>query len=471
MVCNIKDRAGSRYCCILEPRMVSPSPTLKFLAYLRDYEKELIALFGRVDPMHFQAPCFGSPIDWTRIQVSEGEIETIKKLLCIIGHAHPQLEYTPLIPAIVAILTKYMGPSDVLACMASMIEGHAIPASKRADWAYFPLHRRDYLVFERVFEDLLRTFVPKVSKHLSKLQLQEKDYAPAWDKVLSELFISFLPWQLVVRIFDSYLVEGYKILLRYAIAHVIIRQSRLLTCSRGEVFDHVLGQPVAYDELLVDMYYRTAMTVKFERSLIQRYRNRRRKHSIGDFDSEDKLLVFHRPLPHLIRPSSFLKDEHWVQIWSWIPPRYRLLNLDLAFSTVEHGRHLLNIFDRCQGAEPLLMAIETISGKVIGAYLSKALTTAHGHRFYGTGESFLFSLTKGSARKYEWDIKSGSMAFICATESFLALGTGVDFGLWIDKYLMQVTSSPSVTFANPPLVSKGNPEDLRIHCLEVFRFL
>lgn len=424
-----------------------------------------------MDPVHFQAPCFGSPINWSRIQLSEEEIETVKKLLCIIGHAHPQLEYTPLIPAIVTILTKYMGPSDVLACMASMIEGHAIPASKREDWAYFPLHRRDYLVFERVFEDLLQTFVPKVSRHLSKLQLQEKDFAPAWEKVLSELFISFLPWQLVVRIFDSYLVEGYKILLRYAIAHVIIRQARLLACSRGEVFDHVLGQPVAYDELLVDLYYRTAMTVKFERSLIQRYRNRRRKHSIGDFDSEDKLLVFHRPLPHLLRPSSFLKDEHWVQIWSWVPPRYRLLNLDLAFSTVEHGRHLLNVFERCQGAEPLLMAIETLSGKVIGAYLSKALTTAHGHRFYGTGETFLFSLTKGSAKKYEWDIKSGSMAFICATPSFLSLGTGVDFGLWIDKYLMQVTSSPSVTFANPPLVSKGNPDDLRIHCLEVFRFL
>lgn len=440
------------------------------IVHLKNFEAELMRLFGTSDPEHFQPPCFGSQLNLDTIHLSDSKRNTISKLLCIIGSVHPQLEFTPLIPAIVAVLVKRLEPDDALACMAAMIEGHSIPAIKRQDWAYFPLHRRDYLVFGRVFEDLLQNHVPKVLKHVLKVQLLAPEYVPPWDKILSCFFVGILPREIIFRIFDSYLVEGYKIILRFAIAHVIIRQEAVLNTTSPMLINEALLRPEKFSTELQDRYVKAILNVKFDRSIIQRYRNRRRKHSVEDFDAEDKLLIFQRPLPQLNSPSSFMRDEDWAALWSWIPARFRLLNLELSFTTSEHGRHLLTLLNRCKTQEPILLLIETLSGKVLGAYISKALTLDYGPAFYGTGESFLFGI-KPKTIKYEWDIKSGSSAFICITDSFVAMGTGSDFGLWIDRFLEHVTSAASVTFKNEPLLDRNSPEDLQIYCLEAFTFV
>lgn len=395
-------------------------------------------------------------------------------MLCILGDAHPHLEFAPILPAIVAVLGKKLGPDDTLACVTAMIEGHSIPAYKRQDWAYFPLHRRDYLVFERVFEDLVGDFAPRLAKHLRRLQGERADFVPPWDRLLSNFFIGILPRELTLRIFDCYLVEGYKIILRFAIAHLLVRQDEILQSSDPEgatqAILHREEVPHASAQL-IENYFQWAFRVKFDRSIIQRYRNRRRKHSMGDFDAEDKLLLFQRPLPHLSRPSSFMTDDNWASLWSWIPARYRLLDLHLAFTTAEHGRHLATLYERCSGREPLLLLVETMAGSIVGVYISKALTTSHGPRFYGSGETFIFSLKPRIAR-HPWRVASGSLAFICATEAFLAFGEGAsDFGLWLDRPMSRITSSASATFGNEPLVNAKDPNDLLVYCAEVFSFV
>lgn len=438
---------------------------------MKDYDREMLRLFGTLNPVHFQAPCFGSPIDWATVSSQQAKKETIKRLLCIVGDLHPHLEYAPIIPAITIILAKKLEPGEVLACVTAMIEGHSIPAYKRQDWAYFPLFRRDYLVFERVFEDLLGNFVPKISKLVAKFELLEADFVPPWNQLLSTFFVGILPREVVLRIFDVYLVEGYKVILRFAIAHVLVRQMRILEvskCPRDLV--EILLEPEEFSLEQVQLYFKTAFQIKFDRAIIQRYKNRRRKHSFGDYDAEDKRLIFQRQLPQLQRPSRFVRDEEWASIWSWIPLRYRLLNLDLAFTTAEHGHLLSTLVTRCNDQEPLILLIETMPGKVLGVYFSKSLNFRHGPSFYGTGETFLFTL-RPEAKKYPWDHLSDNHSFVCVTESFLACGTGEQFGLWIDRYLTSLTSGPSVTFANGPLVDPRSPEDLGIYCIEVFRFV
>jgi hypothetical protein len=441
------------------------------VAHLKDFQSELQRLFGTNSPEHFQPPCFGSQLDLKDIlHLSELEKNIINQLLCIVGDTHPHLEFTPLVPAIVAVLSKRLEPDSVLACMTAMIEGHSIPASKKQDWAYFPLHRRDYLVFERVFEDLLQKYVPKVARHVMKVQLLAPEFVPPWDKILSCFLLGVLPRDIIFRIFDMYLVEGYKIILRFAIAHVIIRQGDILATSSPTHISESLLSPVRHSPELLEKYLKTTLSVQFDRSIIQRYRNRRRKQSIEDFDAEDKLLIFQRPLPQLNRPSSFMRDVDWTALWSWIPARFRLLNLDLAFTTAEHGRHMSTLVERCRNNEPVLLLIETMSGKVLGAFVSKALSFSHGPAFYGTGETFLFGITPKTV-KYEWKIKSGSTAFICITDTFLAMGSGSDFGLWVDRFMTQVTSASSVTFDNEPLLDRNVPEDLQIYCMEAFLFV
>lgn len=649
--------------------------------HLKDSGSYLFQIFGTRDPQHHSAPSFGSSLDLQNTISSPTRLDIINRILCIIGDIHPELGYTPLIPPIVAILAKNLSdrPDDMLACMISMIDGHALPAGKQRQWAYFPLHRRDYLVFERVFEDLVTSFCPKVAKHIILVQLKDPTYAPKWELVLSGLFIGILPRELVLRIFDCYLTEGFKIILRFAVAHIIIRQKVILSARNGVQIDQAIlkptyaidslplnstshhssddgakklaghfdsvsgasdinitalnrhevvesigdalfgtqlfqndpskikppdssdpaqnfvmiskedlftntlnhdiskkaskvspkfqniacrsnsvdtirieshhgknfdindesllkqtlddqnfetfdeshfkhgfaqikhlnsvtrssdGSPAHYlpptmdledaidskDNLdppntsdpnqilskedfdlikkksqatadneirtlkykiqkdskrkpleiskttnaLIKLYFDTAKGVRFDRSQIERYRNRRRKHSMGDFDQEDRLLIFQRPMPTIRKPSSFMSVRDWTALWQWIPPRYRLLDVDLIFTLESDGRHLLNLFQNCAGVEPVILLVETASGGVVGGYLSRAIGLEHGQSFYGTGETFIFGLRPGEPRRYLWNpISSSDKPDVpyesnCSLSASYVLNSGVD---------------------------------------------
>jgi hypothetical protein len=426
--------------------------------------------FGTVQPDHFEAPCFGSSIDLTTLHFSEAELVTFKGILCIIGSAYPNLEYTPMIPAMVACFLKHMDADHVLGAMAAMIKGHSIPADKKLEWAYFPLNRRDFLVFQRVFENLIQKLNPKIWKHMLKFQLINPDYAPDWENLLSKMFLDIYPLWVVSRMVDAFLVEGYKIVLRFAVAHLQYRKRAIYAAKTKDELNYSIMSPYmemskAEGTKLIQMAY----NLKFSRTDIWRYRNRNRKLSLEDFDKIDRILMFHRPLPVLLRPSEFVKEDQWCMLWSWIPSRYRLLNLSLVFSTSEHGRSFSTLYEKTENFEPLLILIQTSDEIVLGAFASKSFSLRTRTNFYGTGETFIFRLTPNPI-SFVWNPNSDSSAFICAADEFIAFGAGPKgFGLLIDNGMQNVHSSPSETFNSASLIS-DNQWQAVIHTLEIFVF-
>lgn len=458
--------------------------------YLQDYKAALRGTFGTEAPtMHFEAPCFGATattacIDAIFHETSKplGRVE-YKRLLAVIGHAHPNLEYTPIIPVLVAILLRYLGdPGQVLGAMAALVSGHAIPASKRQEWAYFPLHRRDYLIFERVFWDLMAQHThPNLAKHLSRMQQRWPGYTPEWHRLLSELMLGIYPIKTVLRIVDVYLVEGYKVLLRVALAHLSLRAERILAAGTPDLLDQALFGPDALDN--DGRLFRVAYEeIHLSRAIIYRLRSRNRKLSLGDFDGEDRLQIFQRPLPQLLQPSATVGEPEWAQIWSWVPARYRLLNLEMVFTTRQDGRNLGTLYERCAGSEPLLLIVEgEESSAIIGAYISRSIESRPASGlFFGTGETFLFRLKPGPAAHYTWDpVDPPGSSFVCATPAFLAIGAGTrGFGLCLDRDLLRVTSAACYTFGSRHSLldsdsSKKSDEILSdgIYSIEIFRFV
>ena len=62
------------------------------------------------------------------------------------------------------------------------------------------------------------------------------------------------------------------------------------------------------------------------------------------------------------------------------------------------------------------------------------------------GESFIFNL-RPSAQVFPWHESHENQQFIYADENFLAIGcSSGKFGIWIDRDLNQVISSPCDTF-------------------------
>ena len=87
---------------------------------------------------------------------------------------------------------------------------------------------------------MLIKFAPNVSRHIIKIQLREPEFNPRWNRLLSEFFIGILPNSYIYKIFDAYIIEGYKVPLRFALAHIALQQDNLLKCQTEAEFNDCL---------------------------------------------------------------------------------------------------------------------------------------------------------------------------------------------------------------------------------------
>ena len=74
---------------------------------------------------------------------------------------------------------------------------------------------------------------------------------------------------------------------------------------------------------------------------------------------------------------------------------------EVLFSSSVDGRSLTNLFYHCGQSHPLLLIIR-VENNIFGAFTTDAFHMSN--KFYGTGETFLFSLTP--PRKYAATMKN-----------------------------------------------------------------
>nr|CAD7412710.1 unnamed protein product [Timema poppensis] len=209
----------------------------------------------------------------------------------------------------------------------------------------------------------------------------------------------------------------------------------------------------------------------------------------GLHHSPDRLTLEPRHLPWGLHhpPDRLTLDEspcrlfQLFALWSWLPVRITMYQPRLLYTTEEHGCSLTTFYVRVEMYEPTLLMIKTCNNEVFGAYCSsrwyeRNLKDDHGNRqaYFGTGESFLFSLYPERA-KYPWvgidssqdDPSLGHSAelFMAADTKMLTIGGGEGQAIWMDENIRFGKTDHCVTFNNPPLCESG---DFEIRVLEVY---
>ncbi|XP_012531801.2 uncharacterized protein LOC105834114 isoform X1 [Monomorium pharaonis] len=117
---------------------------------------------------------------------------------------------------------------------------------------YFADNLRGLSVDMAVFRDLLRSRMPKLSKHLEALQSDAKDkatgssYEPPLTNVFTmqwflTLFCHCLPQETVLRVWDLIFLEGDEVLLRTALAIWEGLSDRIMTVTSADEFYSIMG--------------------------------------------------------------------------------------------------------------------------------------------------------------------------------------------------------------------------------------
>jgi len=101
------------------------------------------------------------------------------------------------------------------------------------------------------------------------------------------------------------------------------------------------------------------------------------------------------------RMSEILTEEKLILLGSKVSPLMRMREWDVIFGTSKDGISFRTFFFNTQKFNPTIILVKDTKGIVFGGFASERWHP--NNRFYGTGESFLFTFkTKGNISIYRW---------------------------------------------------------------------
>jgi len=480
-------------------------PRLLKVNELPDYEKNFdLALkrtYGPHVPQDPVPPTFGGRLYRNKLALTPEGQQLCEHILCILLHDFPNLEYCPFLPPLCALICHHaVSADDALGMMVSLVKsssGREGKDEKKKEegerWSFFPVVRKDYTYMQRAFYHVLEKNGHKLYKFLS--DLQSTDPEPLWMRWFTDFFIEVLPLPMVFRILDSYFIEGYKTLFRFAYALLKDFQSPILKCDDVPSVNAIFNERPNFHKL-----QKTAYNLALKKPDFSRINAGRKLNSVGALILSTEEMVesqyrYQRMNPKLKQTSAILNEEMWLAMWSWIPPKLRSTELELKFSTEKDGYHLSNMYDKIREHYPLILVIQTLDNAVFGAYIPQKLPLGHDEigSFGGTGETFLFTLSpfakayywvgmmppvedlnvngeEGRVSEWEQEIRDKASFFVRTTKKDISIGGGGnDIGLFIDDSLTKGTSGTCATFDNQPLPGKG-VNRFEIKSIEIFVF-
>ncbi|OWR47627.1 hypothetical protein KGM_211802 [Danaus plexippus plexippus] len=499
------------------------------------------------------------------------------RVVSVLGYACPDITYSPSLYPITAALLHFMPEEECYHCMASLV------ASKEK--MFITQTKLLNEVTWKTVMQIAKKHAKSAAQHLSRLSGTigpERIYAD-WQWWI----LAALPFPHLVRVLDCFFHEGMKVFYRVALAILILFQkhssnqsSEWYAEATKNGVDHAVDKfcrnmPASPTKLLRTafsiralssqyisrVFIKTEMTLKSKQVIsglrlvrsrssdnlptsqsqvnIQMMshtltiRERMSEETCKQMSPRSSHLALWFPFPNAVfserQHTSDLRQKLFT-LWSWLPIRITMYQPVLLYTTEEHGCSLTTFYVRVEHHEPTLLMIKTCNNEVFGAYCStrwfeRNQKDERGNRqaYFGTGETFLFSLYperakypwvgcsmglegKGEERvshgselfmaadskmitiggglhpvraKYPWvgctDKKDdgenktthANSLFMAADNTMITIGGGDGQAIWMDENIRFGKTDRCSTFNNPPLCPAG---DFEIRVLEVYGF-
>lgn len=288
--------------------------------------------------------------------------------------SHATLTHCPLLPDLVCILLMFFDEAATYSLVERML------ARSKQDSFYMTTNGADFLRWMKTYSILLSQKLETLHAHM--LGALAVDPAKLFQVWLNRFFIQYLPVRTVMRIVDSYLMEGNKILFRVSLAILKIHSKSLLQCATQKAFLtklHALMTGQSAGELLAagfDIYLsRTGHIGK-----IQTHLDEHRAALLTNPPNSRHTQHFHLPRfnhqhEHV---SELIGVEQLYSLWSWLPPSSMIQDPVLLYSSALHGYSYATLWRKaCESAvgenTAIFILVRDAAGQVLGLYLNRPL--------------------------------------------------------------------------------------------------
>ncbi|KAM8716780.1 hypothetical protein ACLKA7_003623 [Drosophila subpalustris] len=421
------------------------------------------------------------------------------RIVNVLGYDCPDITYSPVLYPITSLLLHFMSEEEAYLCLAGLV------GSKEKTFI-----NQTKLQHEVTWKTVMQI----AKKHAKSAVAYFQRICPG--QKLERVFMDWcwwilagLPFQHLVRIMDCYFHEGIKVLYRIAlvilnlfhkecqsnnewspdnikndIGNALIKFCKKIPVSPAKLLHAAFSIRGLSTQYISRIFIKTEMLLK-SRSVLNSGSKQLIKSRSSDNLPTSQSQVNIQMMSHTLTIREKLHSESCrnllFTLWSWLPVRITMYQPVLLYTTEEHGCSLTTFYVRVEQHEPTLLMIKTCNNEVFGAYCSsrwfeRNVKDDKGQRqaYFGTGETFLFSLYPERA-KYPWvgiegdrDLGHSSELFMAADSKMITIGGGEGQAIWMDENIRFGKTDRCKTFNNPPLCPSG---DFEIRVLEVYGFV
>ncbi|KAG7242356.1 hypothetical protein INR49_023485 [Caranx melampygus] len=357
-------------------------------------------LYGEQKISSHQVPEYMEAGEIPRYCLNEAGLNSVKKILLCLGKYFPDMNFCPILPALVSLIIHFS--QDEAECFHSVARliCYNDPNKRYIDQTFLT-----YRASCMTFGDLANRCCKGIRKLIASSHQNLFEFYSDW---IMWIFAD-LPFTYAIRVLDVYLLEGYKVLYRVALA--LLSLYKVSVTSRvADVEDfrtdmkrfvqnvarHCTVEKLLEAAFLIPMATRRELNLLFNAnkdSLMQKgvsIHQKRQSVETVNFTNFS---------------SSVVTGTEMRVIWAWIPERFALFSPIRLFSTAEHGGSLASFYSHVEGHEPVVLMIKTVDEEVFGTFLSTDMTERRKHdsegiSYFGTGECFVFTL-RPSMERYQ----------------------------------------------------------------------
>lgn len=446
-------------------------------------------VFGSLDlpDKPINLPPFVEPSHCHSYYLNRKGRHVVDRVVSVLGYAYPDIVYSPTIYPICSLLLHYISEEECYNCMTYLV------ISKEK--TFITQTKLLYEVTWKTVMQICKKYVKSPAVYLQR-QCNSSRVERIYMDWIWWIFQG-LPFQHLIRIIDCFFVEGIKVFYRAAMAILILfSKSSSSPSSDLQVEIQKNGVDIALDKFCKEIsvtpqkflrvafgirglssayisrvFLRTEMVLK-SKTVISGSRQLVRSRSSDNLPNSQSQ-------SNIQMVSHTLTIRELLTLWSWLPVRITMYSPILLYTTEEHGCSLTTFYVRVEQHEPTLLLIKTCNNEVFGAYCSTRWcernqkdTRGNRQTYFGTGETFLFSLYPERA-KYPWvgidsdKIDHGAELFMAADTKMITIGGGSGQAIWMDENIRFGKTDRCQTFNNPPLCPNG---DFEIRVLEVYGF-
>ena len=156
-------------------------------------------------------------------KLGEGQRNLFRILMCM-GAGNKNTGYVQGMGFLAALFLLYMDEENAFWMLNIVFKKYGLEEVYMKD---FPGLRKRFYIFIKLVEK----FMPKIYNKLNELNIYPTMYASQW---FFTCFSNCLPFNIVVRIFDCFLLEGEKIIYRVALALFKLKENQIIKSKSFE---------------------------------------------------------------------------------------------------------------------------------------------------------------------------------------------------------------------------------------------